>query len=78
MDDEPARKEHPGYYHRRNNNASIDTPGPNAIAIPSPVACDERRMRSIMNTNVADDILPKCRSTSRENRSASGGNASPF
>ena len=42
-------------------NAKVSTvrPGPNAIAMPSPVACDERRMRSSTNTSVADDMLPK-------------------
>ncbi len=62
------------HYGRWNAKLSTVSPGPNAIAIPSPTLVALRRMRSSTNISVTDDMLPKPRSTAREWLSASGGN----
>src|ERR1700722_1289764 len=62
---------------RWNPNVSTVRPGPNAMASPSPDTLGARRTRSSTKTSVADDMLPKSRSTSREKRSVSDGSASP-
>src|SRR3546814_10366466 len=61
--------------HARNRIASAASPGPKAIATPSPVA-PHVIMSASTNRIVADDILPYRASTDLLSASDSGGTAS--